>query len=529
MQPWQQAKAAARFESSAGFDAAWVASKTDKLLASLHPKQLQFVQDPHRRVSALVGRRGGKTTGMLARFVLRMLHTPRAACVYVALTRPNAEELMWNPLKDLLGKLGVEAVFNETKLRCTIKRNGSVIRLVGADDKKEVEKLRGQKFHEVAIDEAASFNAKLLDNLIDRVIGPALGDYRGCLVMFGTPGHLLQGQFYDATRPGSEYHRAYEDRDLPEYDGWTSWSSHRWTLPDGAPYVKAMANAWAEALVMKADRGWGDDHPVWSREWLGRWAADDTENVFRYRAFLDDGLPWNQWDPERVGQLGFGVLPAGVTDWEYAYGSDMGHADPFALNVFAFSPSDPTRTIYHVLCFERKKMYARTIAQLLLGDELNAEKPRGVIGHTGWPVGMVADLAGLGDAIIDELANVYGIRMAAAEKKNKLSGIELVNGDLIEGRIKILKGSVLEAQLSSLQWAADEFGKLSEKKGEANHSTDCIIYARRLIARLFESGRVAATSPRKVQRDDEPEEPTERKRDDFESLLAPAQYSDGWG
>lgn len=495
-------------------------------------------------ITALVGRGGGKTTGDMFRKVIRMLRTPRAKLAYVATTRPQAEILMWSPLKELCDaldqlfggfRIGEDVIFNETKLWCTFLRNGSVLRLVGADDKREIDKLRGQPFHEVTIDEAASFPPKLLEELVDRIIGPRLGDYNGTICMIGTPGHVLKGPFYDFSRPGSTgpdgkpMHRPYRDRDSDEYrtidpvtgetHEWAGYSSHSWNLrddvveqPDAEERFPRLCSLYRRALVNKANKQWSDDNPVWMREYLGRWAADDTAMMFRYRAEVD-GQPWNQWDPPRVGPMLFGQLPNGPdgkprTDWLYAYGMDMGHSDPFALVVFAFSPSDTTRTLYHVFSFEKTKMYSREIAQLLLGVDMTQPsqccphgRPEGVIGVTGWPAGMVSDMTHLGESILLELQNVYGIKAGAAEQKSKYASIELFNGDLLDGRIKILKDSTLEAQLLDLQWVPNEFGQLKEPKGVPNHSADAAIYARRLIAHMFDTGTVKTDKDRPAQKD----------------------------
>lgn len=512
--------------------------KCELVTAECHPKQRAFVLDPHRRITGLCGRGGGKTTGGRARLVRRMLKTPKAKCLYIATTRDQAERLMWAPLKDLFEKLGfrpgIDIVYNETKLRVTLKRNGATLWLFGADDKREIDKLRGQPFHEVGIDEAASYPVELLRQLITRIIGPRLGDYGGCIWLIGTPGHALQGLFYDATRPGSEWHRPYALRDTEEFADWKGWSSHSWTLRDGAETIAAMERLWTEALVEKQAQQWSDDNPVWLREYLGQWAADDTENVFKYRPHDGEGLPFNQWDPERLGPYKIAKLPDTFSDWSYVIAMDLGHSDPFALNVFAFSPSDASRTVLHVYGFEKTKMYAQPIAQLLLGPELDHVKPDGLLGEIGWPDGMVADLAGLGEAIIDELSNVYGIRVNAAEKKSKFSAIEVVNGDLVDGRLKILKGSNLEAQLMSLQWKADDFGQLKENKAQANHSTDCLIYARRLIGSLISAGAVTITvKDRREKRDPVEAQFRDEPRGEFDSLLGNGDYGDldggDWG
>lgn len=400
---------------------------------------------------------------------------------------------MWGGLKDTCEALGlvigVDVIFNESKLVCTLLKTGSILRLCGADDDREIEKLRGQAFHLVIVDEAASFPHRRIDNLIYRIIGPRLGDHGGTLILLGTPGHTLIGPFWDHTRDGSDTHRPYSERD--QYPHWNGWSSHRWTTQDGAPHVAAMARLWANSLVEKDRNRWSDDHPIWLREHLGLWAADDTLSIFKY------SVEKNQWDPPRGahGISGFAILPATYTDWLYVYGFDMGHSDPFAVQIFALSPSDPTRTLYHVYEFERTQMYARTIAQLMLGaDDQHPsgckplENPEGLLGATGWPAAMVADMTHLGGSILDELSNVYGIRIAKADqhKDHRAATAELFNGDLIDSRIKILKGSKLEHQVQSLQWTTDEWGAMKWPKGLAqDHAIDAAMYARARVTHLF--------------------------------------------
>ena len=518
-----ESRRASRARDTSGWDA-----KIRRILDACHPAQRAFVEDPSKRVAALVGGRGGKTTGGRARLLIGAMRIPRAKQLYIATTKTHAEELMWAPLKELVGALDLEARFNETKLTCTLLRNKSEIKLVGADDKREIDKLRGIPRDGVGVDECAAFPVKLFEQLIERAIEPRLGDRNGVLWLIGTPGHILSGLFYDATRDGSPDHRPYADRDLPEYADWDGWSSHAWALPDGAPYVPAIANAWANALRTKKRKGWSDDHPVWKREYLGKWAADDTENIFKYRAFLDDGTPWNQWDPERDARTGVAKLPPG--DWRYTYGFDLGSSDPMTLEVLAYDPSARDRTLWQIYEFERKGMYARTIAELLIGEDLDAANPKGIIGVTGWPDAMVADLAHLGGAILDELANVYGIKIAAAEKKHKHDAFELTNGDLLDGRFKVLKGSQLEQQMLDLQWEVDEYGILKEPKGKPNHATDAAIYARRAALHQYADDETPEAPP--VPGSPEALAAAERafddpqQNDELDEHLAPSTYDD---
>lgn len=456
----------------------WI-EKERLLLESLHPHQRSFVIDPGRRIAALVARRAGKTTGGRARFVRRMLRQKKAQCVYIALTRPHAEELMWAPLKDLAEQLGLEATFNETKMKMTLRRNGAELQLVGADDKREIEKLRGRKFHEAGIDEGASHPRSLLESLILRILGPALADFRGPLWIVGTPGHVLSGTFYDATRPGSDISRLYADRDLPEFRDWQRWSKHAWSLEDNT----AQPQLWEEALREKEANNWSDENPIWRREYIGLWAADDTEYVYRFRSHTDDGKPWNIWTPEaKTKENPFG-LP-GKHRWSYVYGIDFGSGgtkrepgeaikkgDPFALQILAFSETTPE--LYQAYEYvSPTRLHVTAVAKLV----------ERLIEITGHPDGIVGDIAGSGGMILDELRDVHGIPIEAAEKKSKNDAIELLNSDLVDGLFKALPGSAFVEQAQHLQW--DETG-LKENKGQRNDALDATIYARRKARHQF--------------------------------------------
>jgi len=305
-------------------------------------------------------------------------------------------------------------------------------------------------------------------------------------------------------------------------------------MRDGAPYVPEIGNAWRIALAKKAREGWSDEHPVWRREYLGEWSADDTERIFKYRPHADDGSPWNQWDPERIHR---DVLPDGVAklppgDWTYVYCADLGYSDSFALNVLAYERHG--RDLFHVACIDRKRLYAQQMAIILLGQAWvtrimagqDPGKPGGLVGITGWPAAAVADNSGKGQAILDELANVYGFKFTPAERRDKHDNIELLNGDFVDGRVRVLKGSKLEEQLCDLQWTVDDYGKLTEPQGAPNDHTDSVIYGRRAAKHQFVDeppGPEPTPRAREAQRMDEIEERAARVPDPEYAWL------DDWG
>lgn len=481
------------------------AEKEKLLLDSCHPFQRPLVEDTARRIVVLCSGRAGKTAGMRRRLLLRMLRKRGAKCLFIAKSAPAAEDLMWAPLKEAAEHLGIDARFREDRLRMALSKNGSTLRLVGADDTAEIDKLRGQPFDEVAIDEAASHNPERLQYLIEQAVGPRLGDYKGTLVLGGTPGSVLRGLFYDLTKPGTDRSILYADRH--EHAG-RGWSWHKWNMRQAAPYVQAIQNAYDEFLEMQKLNGWSDDHPAVKRERDGEWAADDTQMMFRYRPEvtaemaearpeLEVGTPWNRWKPE-LDDLGIAILPPPKGSYHYSMGLDLGGGrtntvgsekrqesvkaagDPTSIEIVAWDDGDPTHLLRHVYEFHSKeRLHARLLAQLFLGEALNKDGPEGIFGRIGWPDSIAADIGALGGWALEELANVYGIAIEPwLANKYRHDAVEGMNGDLIDGRFLVIEGSVAEQQFTNLQWDIDRYGLLAKNKRQRDDAADAIIIAR---------------------------------------------------
>jgi hypothetical protein len=576
--PWAKARERARQLSP---DQLWALRIARRILADCHPWQCDAVVDPARRISLLVGRGGAKTTTLRARALLKVILLPNQYVGYAATSADQARELNWEKLQSVCEAYQIRTTgptpdveFKDTKMIMRCNRTGSIYRLRGVEDRRDANKFRGFPQAEFQVDECGSFSPELLEYLVEECVAQRLGEALalppwllaaiaecddddeleqltfepargGCIALGSTPPNVLAGPFYEATRDGSDAHRPYAKRDEPEYKDWLGYSSHAWTLKDVVQLPKAnerypalVAN-WEEQLRQKAQKGWGDDHPIWMRESLGRWAENNTATVFRYRAHVD-GKPYNQWNPfgdrplEGLPALraALEALPKDLGTWHFVLTMDSGGTrDPFACNAFGFAPADPLRRLYHVFAFEKMRMHPRPTSEMLLGpeavrrvlDNQPVEPYGGVFGLIGYPDAMEFDSD---QPQIDELANVYGIRCKKSERKAdyKFGAIELTNGDFIEERIYILAGTPLEKQLQTLQWKPDEFGILHENKAQPNHSTDCLIYARRSVANLFDSGTVGEGKP--VEPDPRALEPGFRKRDpeDGQDPMAADEY-----
>lgn len=464
--------------------------------------QREFVDDPHRNLALLAPRRVGKTSGFLRRFTVGGLQHRNAHYLYTALSRPHAEELLWTPLKEFAEIYKIPGRFYEADLKFEFRDTGAVLHLVGADDRKEVDKKRGGKYHGVGVDEAASFTARLLRYLLDQVLRPALMDYRGWLAIGGTPGPVLDGEFYNATRIGAPRSRPFRERD-GEWEGKVcrcpsactsfEWSLHRWKIEDAAlPHIRE------EAETIREQKGWTEENPIYRREFRGEWASDESGLVYRYRKHiietreLEDGTveriskPWNTWTPGPKTKANPFGLP-GAHKWRYVLGIDLGNKK-VTQEERARNPDKqiPNRMALELLAYSETCRDLYHAAEMTLGD-LDAKQGRitelaGRIHFLKAKIGgefdgIFVDLSGAGGLVLDELATVHLIAAEPAEKKNKPDAIELWNADLVDGHLKVLEGSQLEQEMLSLQW--DEVDPTRENKSQANDHCDAGIYARR--------------------------------------------------
>lgn len=464
--------------------AKWVAL-IERLVEECHPDQRAAVLDESMMVAFIVGRGGGKSFAMIVRFLRRMIRRTGARCFYVAKTKDHARDVIWADLRIIVRKLGfvedVDVVYNQTKLSMTFTCNGSTLKLVGADKQHDIDKLRGPTYAEIGIDEMGAQLDKVVRYLIEEVVGPRLV---GAICLAGTAGKQPMGLWYDVTGPKSAVGRLYSERDeTPEL----LWSVHRWSLQEAIdatrdrpiPLLLELLDAQQRYI---AKNGWSDDNPKKRREIDAEWVQDATESIYQYKPDLCT------WDPPRDGPLHLAKLPEQFKEWVHVVALDLGSADPTSINVLATALDDKSCTIYHRYGYDKKALYAKPIAQLLLGEHRDHAQPEGIIGAIGrWPNGMCADAAHLGQAVLDELGDVYGIAIEPAIKgwHYKLGAIEVLKGDFHEGRFKVLKGSTMETQLTKLQWGLNTRGELVEPRGPRNDAADCAVYGRQLIAEFM--------------------------------------------
>jgi hypothetical protein len=403
-----------------------------KPLESLFPQQLEAATDPCRFKAIITPRRGGKSNTILRRFAELGLMYPGSKFPYIMLTRGQSKNVAWPELKSINKREKLGCVFNETDLRATLP-GGSTIELYGADKPGWMEVMRGAKNRAAAIDEAQGFTIRLSD-MIYQVLRPTLIDQMGELFLGGTPGIVKTGIFYHVTQNTGKYH---------------GWKVFNWSTADN-PHVRKQYLAELEQIRK--------EHPdvdiltiPWvRREYFGEWIIDDANNVYSF-------------SPERNGVYQWEKQPGD----EYVCGIDFGWHDRTAWIVGAYNPTKSGD--FTVLESSRyPKMLIDDVAKEVKALE---EQYPGIM--------FVADYSRR--QLLEELSSRADVYIQPAEKAEKKDFIELVNRDLLKGRIKILHPgkSRLAEEMTDLKWIERPSGKVEETPAQPTDCCDSFLYAYR--------------------------------------------------
>lgn len=457
--------------------------RAKEIFGGLARVQQQMILDDNPWVSALCPRRVGKSFMASSAALITGEANPGSMVLIISLTLKALKRNFWHgsrsgiPFLDRKHGLGLE--FNSTELRWQ-HQNGSVGYLLGAEDRQAIEYIRGMEADLYIIDECKSFPPAILDELITDVLAPQRISRKGRVMMIGTPGSIFAGPFWQATCTDAvnedESHKDYGRPWLVPYgkdDPYGRprkflWSFHHWSLRDN----EHMPHQWQEALDLKEQRGWNDDHPTWQREYLGRWIPAAEGLVYSYLDIKRQNEAKVTWKPHRTDANPTG-LPQEDGPWHLVMGLDVGYHDPTSIVVAAWS--ETTGQLRHVHDEKHQHLLIDQVVDLI---HLQIER-------FGRPEVIAVDTGGaMAKNFFETLLQRYGLPVVQAKKQEKNDYIELLNSDFLMGRIRIIPGTDLEDQLSSVQWdlakgsKADlaHRNKLVEDKACPNDVTDAFLY-----------------------------------------------------
>jgi hypothetical protein len=406
--------------------------------------QSDFIRDPARLKAAFCTRRSGKSYGAGLYLFKEAIENPGCTCLYIGLTRDEARRIM---LKDILRvidrKFQLGTVWNETSLSATLP-NGSVIYLLGIDSSdKEREKLLGQKYKLVIIDEAASYSVDL-EQVIFKVLRPAMADLAGTIAMLGTPGNIIHGVFYETTKglQGSTVgvHRR------------NGWSVHCWPATEN-PYMRDRFLADIEDL--KKTRGEDIVATNWFRQmYRGEWCVDTAALVYAYQESKNS----------------FQTLPATKRSWNHVLGVDLGWADHTAFALTAYQEPGPGSD---------SRMYVlETESESGLDFTAVANKIRGY--QARFDIDTVV-IDGANRQGVEEMRRRGGLPLTIADKRDKYSFQQLMNDSFRQGLIRLhaQDAASLASEYAQLVWDERQLvrGIHSEAAKCSNHIADACLYA----------------------------------------------------
>lgn len=391
------------------------------------PEQDNFINDPSRYIVAQCSRRSGKTTGLIYRFIKTMERYPKSQCLYVALTFQSAKEIMWVALMEVDTQYKLGLTFTESRLE--VKHpNGSTLKLVGADQKNFIKRLRGRKYPGVGIDEAQDFGIHL-QSLVDDVLTPSIADYADSwLALTGTPGPVPKGYFFDIT-----------------HENKFGYSKHMWTIMQN-PHMPD-PQAFLDHVI--SSREWTPENPTLRREWLNMWVLDTHSLWVRYNENINH----------------YEELPK-EHKWNYVMGVDWGHRDADAIAIIGWSETSPVTYLVEEMV-NKKQDLTDLIDQIkLLQTKYDCSK-------------IVFDEGGGGKKMAEEIRRRHSINIEPADKPRKQENVDLLNDSLRLGRFKAKKHSQFaqETYLVQVDWEKSTPNRVVVHKRFHSDIIDAVLYS----------------------------------------------------
>lgn len=363
----------------------------EEIYSKCHAKQREMLESRERFKLVCCPRRTGKSFYNILECWIHALRFPNSMIAYIVPdSRAHAKDLFWLPAKQLNEKMGLGWVFKEVEKR-VITPNGTNIIILGAHDKESPQRLRGNPYSLVLLDECKDFGPHFEELVVEAVL-PGLGDYQGTLVLAGTPGHRFEGLFYRISTSQPE-----------------GWKVARWIKSDNTflhEKERDLNHVWEEGYK---PFGLTRDSPRFRREQLAEWVREDSERAYHFHPVR------NFWN---------GELTASKT-WQFLCGIDIGKRDQTVIQPAAFSYED--LNLYYLEPFAQRGMYI---------EQLYDEWAK--LNRTYNFVGTVVDTGGLGVMIVDSINMRHGCNWEAAKKGPgyKLGAVEQMNSDFLLGRIK---------------------------------------------------------------------------------------------
>jgi hypothetical protein len=286
-------------------------------------------------------------------------------------------------------------------------------------------------------------------------------------------------------------------------------------MPDGPgkPLVR-MCDRWAADIEeMKRSHPGIEETPAFRRNFLGEWVVEDDALVYKFN------LAKNGWD---------GALPVYTRGrWHKVLGVDLGYNDDSSFTQMQYHDFDPN--LFITKSEKQKGMDISAVALKIKAIQKAAGEGE---------IEMVV-IDGSNKQAVMEMQNRHGLSLYPADKTGKPDFIELMNADLIMGRVKVHEkdASPLIEEWDGLVWN-DKTVKREEHPACPNHAADSALYGWRFCYQYVSKVQAAKPSPGTAEYDKDEEQRMFRetmasveraKHDKQENIFGGGELDLTWG
>ena len=389
-----------------------------------------------KKIAVMCSRRAGKTENN-ADLIVRTAAIPNSPILYINLTFENAIRQMFDRVVAEAERAELTIVKSSKSAGYIYFANGSSVLFKGNKDRSEADKMQGDKYRLVIIDEAQS--QVNMNYLVDTIIRPMLADYTDSqLILTGTP----------PRRKGTYFEAAFTN---PE------WTTYSWDMFKN-PYI-------SDPQLMIQDicneKGLTIDSPLIQREFFGKIAYDTEAQVFKgYKVYK-------------------GAVPSAFIPTHIYEGVDFGYADYNGIVTMAANVEQ--RQAY--IIYERKFNKA-TVSDIINSVREGFENGKRFLLERN-PNADLSNCQIFTDtnekSITYELSQTYGLPAYCAYKYDKAMAIEQLAEECRTGRIMNIEGGEIVNEFEQTLYKRDDLDNITSELDDAYHPdiTMALLYASR--------------------------------------------------
>jgi len=409
----------------------------------------------HRNVLLFGGSRSGKTFATVDYLVHAAYKHEGIRILIARRYATDVRASIWGQtllavLKARGFELGVDYTLNQSTMTCSFTGGGEII-LAGLDDRERVDKILGQEFAAIYVNESQDVpwaTVNVLKTRLSQFITGWVNRFI-CDLNPTSTGHWTYKLWFDNVHPESR-------SALPHPESYGALQMNPTDNSDNLPqgYIE---NELA-GLVGNARQ----------RFYLGEYTNTTGLRVFQPKA-LYEWPEFVQWAESRQGSLRFTA------------GLDLGYQDADAFVIFAYVPSEPDVW----LIFEHKAR-RETMDELVTAIREGMTWVRHNVPARDHSMQIYAETATLrygheGDEkkSWSMLSEVYGLPVQRAYKRDKKLGIELLQDVVNSGKLHVPRGGPFHDETEQVIWTREIDGTIVRKiDDDAYHPDlmDAVLY-----------------------------------------------------